>query len=184
MRLFTVLLCVLHFAYSLILRIQHLWRQWSSLDPLHLQTPRQRLPGHLAILFVVDPKSDTETTQKALTESTLRVVRWSRTIGVKKLTVYEENGQSCNVQRRHLTNENIGLLSRCTDDIRSALPVKYCNFSGSEDEYQPPTPPLSDYADSLSLPSSLLSDIATLVMTQQSPHKHENRTRKNLSLSG
>ena len=178
MRLFTVLLYLLHFAYSLILRFRHLWRQWSSLDPLPLQTPRQRIPSHLAILFVVDPKSDTETTHKVLTESTLRVVRWSRTIGVKKLTVYEENGQSYNVQRRHLTKANTGLLSHCTDDIRSALPVKHCNFSGSEDEYQPPTPPLSDYADSLPQPPSRSSSVVTLVITQQSPHKHENRTRK------
>src|SRR5260221_3037799 len=132
MLLFTVLLHLLHFAYSLILRFRHLWRQCSSLDPLPLQTPRQRIPGHLAVLFVVDPKSDTETTHKVLTESTLRVVRWSQMIGVKKLTVYEENGQSCDVQRRHLTKENTGLLSHSTDHIRSALPAKNCNLSVSE----------------------------------------------------
>jgi hypothetical protein len=97
MLLFTVLLRILHLVYSVILRLQHLWRQWSSLEPLPLQTPRQRIPHHLAILFVVDPTSDPENTKNALTESALRVVSWSRTIGVKKLTLYEENGQFSSV---------------------------------------------------------------------------------------
>ena len=79
-----------------------------------------------------------------------------------------------------LTKEDTGSLSHCADDIQSALPIKHSNFSGSEDEYQPPTPPLSDYADSLPLPSShppnCLSRITTLLIAEQ-PHKHENWPR-------
>lgn len=65
----------------------------SSLEPEPLQTARKRIPHHLAILFVVDPKSDAETTRTALIESTVRAVKWSRIIGVQKLSVYEKNGK-------------------------------------------------------------------------------------------
>lgn len=100
--LFTALLHILHFGYSVFLRIQYSWRQRSSLEPMPLQTARKRIPHHLALLFVVDPKSDTESTKSALIESILRVVEWSRTMGVKKLTVYEENGQYQSFVRVHL----------------------------------------------------------------------------------
>src|SRR5258705_134496 len=71
--------------------------------------------------------------------------------------------------------KTIGLLLHCADDIRSALPMKHGNGSESDEEYQPLTPPLSDYADdSLPLPSN----IATLLISEQSSHEDGNWARK------
>jgi len=91
--LFDVLLYILHFSYSSILKLRSIWEQWSPTHPQPLLAPRRRIPRHLAILFT-DSSADTHSSKNALTESILRSIEWCRLTGIKKLTVFEEKGTS------------------------------------------------------------------------------------------
>ncbi|CAA7265845.1 unnamed protein product [Cyclocybe aegerita] len=131
--LFAFILHVFHFAYSLVLKIRSFWNQCSPTQPQLLTAHRHRIPKHLAIVFVTDETVSAPTAQGILTESVLNTVKWCRTIGIKKLTVYEETD----------------ILSQCTRNIRDCLPVKSSGNDSSESETEfPLTPPPSDYSES------------------------------------
>ncbi|KAK7064262.1 DUF2235 domain-containing protein [Favolaschia claudopus] len=100
--------------------------------PLPLQTPRRRIPQHLALLLVPDLTHGTFATRKCLLETVDRTVGWCRSAGIEKLTVYDGEG----------------ILADCADEISQTFTathnlVGYDSSSASEIEY-PPTPPTSD----------------------------------------
>lgn len=90
--LFALLLQALHLVYKLVLKARSFWAKRSSRKPEPLLAARGRIPKHLAILFVAPSAQDTEATKAVLTESILDAVKWCRSIGIAKLTVYEEHG--------------------------------------------------------------------------------------------
>jgi dehydrodolichyl diphosphate syntase complex subunit NUS1 len=88
----TLSLRVLHIFYSLALLVYSSWKTLSAAYPLPLQATRRRIPKHLAVVIVVDPKSPWEDIEKSLIGTIVSVVGWCRIIGTQKLTVYEEHG--------------------------------------------------------------------------------------------
>ncbi|KDR84942.1 hypothetical protein GALMADRAFT_301911 [Galerina marginata CBS 339.88] len=131
--LFAFLLRVFHFIYSAIITARSFWKRYSAAAPQPLRAARQRVPKHLGIIFTVASSVSDEAAQSVLTESTVDAVSWCRTVGIQKLTVYEEND----------------LLSKCVQRIRERLPIhgQDTYASDSETEY-PITPPPSDYSES------------------------------------
>lgn len=90
--IYAIILQFLHLIYAVVLKARSLKKRLFASPPQQLRAHRRRIPKHLAIIFTVDPSVPLESAQVALTESVLNAVEWCRTIGVKKLTVYEENG--------------------------------------------------------------------------------------------
>ncbi|KAF8905538.1 hyphal tip protein [Gymnopilus junonius] len=130
---FELLLGVLHFIYAGALAAKLFWKRHSRPIPQPLTAFRRRIPKHLSIIFAVHPTLSEEVTQEVLTESVVDAVAWCRTIGIKKLTVYEERD----------------LLSKCVQGIRERLSVHSQEGYSSESETEYPiTPPPSDYSES------------------------------------
>ncbi|KAF9535427.1 hypothetical protein CPB83DRAFT_754001 [Crepidotus variabilis] len=132
--LFSLILNVLHFIYSAVLKLRSFRQRHSQLTPQHLLAERRRIPKHLALLFVAETGQDVERAKHALSESVLNAVEWCRAIGVQKLTVYEEKD----------------LLSQCIADIQQGLPKLNTEEESptAQQIYHPLTPPPSDYSDS------------------------------------
>ena len=151
MRIFFVfLLHVFHFIRAAILAVRSGWGRHFGAAPQPLRTPRRRIPKHLAISLVVDKLVSEDTAQEVLTKSVVDAVSWCRTIGINKLTVYEENGVFANSLGCQQTIER--LLSKCTQGIHKSLPMHtekvYSNNLKSETEVYPITPPSSDHSES------------------------------------
>jgi len=89
--LFAFLLYTVHFIYILFIQVRLFWAHFSSVTPKPLLAPRRRIPKHLAVTFVIDPNIYSDTVKAALTESALKLVDWCQTIGIPKLTLYEEH---------------------------------------------------------------------------------------------
>lgn len=89
---FALLLRVLHFIYAAVLAAKLFWKRHSSAVPQPLSASRRRIPKHLAIVFAVDPSLSEEVARGVLAESVVDAATWCRTIGIKKLTLYEERG--------------------------------------------------------------------------------------------
>ncbi|KAF5313078.1 hypothetical protein D9619_003537 [Psilocybe cf. subviscida] len=135
--LFAVALHVVHFFYAIFLRVHSYYTHRRAPLPQPLTAARHRIPKHLALVFVVDPTVTLREAQDALTESVLNAVEWCRTLGIQKLTVYEQKD----------------MLSKCTESIREQLPAPILDVESSESETDYPlTPPPSDH--SLSRPLS------------------------------
>ena len=73
-------------------KVRLFWKQLSSPTPKPLQAPRRRIPKHLAMVFIIDPNIYEDTVQTVLIESALNLIEWCQTIGIPKLTLYEEHG--------------------------------------------------------------------------------------------
>ncbi|KAF9480983.1 hypothetical protein BDN70DRAFT_992226 [Pholiota conissans] len=130
---YAFILYFLHLLYAVILGARSLKKRLFASPPQQLQAQRRRIPKHLAIVFTVDPLVPVEIAREALTESIINAVEWCRTIGVKKLTVYEEND----------------MLSGCVQAICKHLPVQEQETDSSESEIDYPlTPPPSDHSES------------------------------------
>ncbi len=149
MQILFIFLYILHSCYSVVLRVRSFINRWFSAKPQPLLAPRRRIPNHLAILFATDSFADTNNKKIALTESVLRAVDWCRTIGVKKLTVYEEKGASFARRSKVIFLKDVVLdfISQCMHDINSAFPNRE-RVGEYDEEYRPPTPPPSDCSDS------------------------------------
>lgn len=89
---------VFHLVYALLLRIDSLKKRYFASPPQQLSATRRRVPKHLAIVFAINPSIPAELSREALTESVVNAVGWCRTIGIKKLTVYEEHGMCRKVE--------------------------------------------------------------------------------------
>jgi len=89
--LFALLLHAFHFIYTIVIRVRCLC-QSSSTPPQAILSLRRRIPNHLAIVFVINEATSLETVQDVLCTSVLNAVEWCQSVGIKKLTVYEERG--------------------------------------------------------------------------------------------
>jgi len=185
--LYTFLLYVFHFIYSVVLAVHSFWKRHSDAAPQPLRATRQRIPRHLAIVFAVDRTVLKARAQDVLVESVVDAVSWCRAIGVKKLTVYEENGASC-LSSDCLTRPVYlcakDLLSTCLEGIRERLPTygHDTESSDSDTEY-PITPPPSDYSESRPLsPVPSLQNIVPVTMLTISSRKSEESTSGSKSL--
>lgn len=85
---------VLHFIYALISLIHSFWCRQTRPSPQSLQSPRQRLPKNLALTFVGDANIPPDVVEQTILQSCMNIVEWCRTLGIPKLTIYEEHGAS------------------------------------------------------------------------------------------
>ena len=95
---YVLALHIFHLVYALYLRVDSLKKRYFASPPQQLTATRLRVPKHLAIVFALNPSIPAELSQEALTESVVNAVEWCRTIGIKKLTVYEEHGMRRQVE--------------------------------------------------------------------------------------
>lgn len=170
-----------HYVYSLILTLRS-FCQPNTTTPQPLRAPRRRVPKHLSILFVTDSTTSRDTCRTLISESVLNAVEWCRSIGISKLTVYEENGELpfefalCpTVAERSFSDS----LMECLPSIRESLTSNICDSDSSSDsdtEY-PLTPPPSDYSESRPLspshPSAQHIPHTTLIIAEKG-----NETKK------
>lgn len=174
MQILFILLYILHSCHLVVLNVRSYTNRWFFTKPQPLLAPRRRIPNHLAILFATDSFADTNNKKIALTESVLRAVDWCRTIGVKKLTVYEEKGASFAGIPKSFSQIDVvlDLISQCMHDINSAFP----NRERVGEEYRPPTPP-SDCSDSGTYHRS--TPVTTIRIAGTIPNKvHTQQLRK------
>lgn len=95
--LYAFFLQTFHIVYAIILLIRSFWQRNSAPAPQPLRASRPRIPKHLAIVFNIDPVVSDAVAQEILTESVVDAVSWCRTVGIGKLTVYEESGMCSTV---------------------------------------------------------------------------------------
>ncbi|KAF8807358.1 hypothetical protein BYT27DRAFT_7164859 [Phlegmacium glaucopus] len=150
---FAFLLHVVHFIYNLFIKVRLFWKQLSSATPKPIRAPRRRIPKHLAVVFIIDPNIYADTVQTAITQNALKIVEWCQTIGIPKLTLYEEHDR----------------LSKCVQTLQDRLSIHGPEAESSESETEYPlTPPPSDYSDSrpLSPNNHQASNVTTLHVSQ------------------
>jgi len=157
------LLHVLHFLYHIFTLVAS---RKSQPLPHELSYPRKQTPRHLALLLVSDGEESAspEAVVECFLESIQRTVGWCRTVGIRKLTVYDRNG----------------LLSANIEQVSQRLSVFTQHQSEdetSEIEY-PLTPPPSDVSDSRPLsPVNLRSlnlDVSILDLHPTTPVEEKN----------
>lgn len=90
--LFDFILHAIHFIFALFIKARLIWKHRSLVTPKPVRTPPSRIPKHLAVVLIIDPAICADTAQTALTESALKIVEWCQTIGIPKVTLYEEHG--------------------------------------------------------------------------------------------
>ncbi|KAK7468841.1 hypothetical protein VKT23_003342 [Stygiomarasmius scandens] len=164
-------LLILHVLYSIAVFSISLWRRLWKHAPLPLNAPRQRIPKHLAILFVPDSEIDIKTTEQRLLESCERAVKCCQDVGIEQLTLYDSEGifMRCSDSIRGLVTTNPSL-----KDLQPINPV--INY--------PPTPPLSDYSKSRSLsPEGFASSFPSVKITGIAASQSRSRQRKTQALS-
>lgn len=129
---------LIHAVYALYIFVFSYRQRKHWKPPQPLSTPRHRIPKHLALILEANPRHSKDATKNAVVESVSNAASWCRQVGIHQLTVYERTG----------------LLSEYDQDIRSSLlrrntdATLESDSSESEAEYQPLTPPPSDYSDS------------------------------------
>ncbi|KAF8960976.1 hypothetical protein BDZ97DRAFT_1264615 [Flammula alnicola] len=164
---FAFVLHIFHLVYAIILKVRSLRKQLFASPPQQLLAPRRRIPKHLAIVFAVDSSVPLETAVETLTESVLNAVEWCRTIGIKKLTVYEEKD----------------MLSKCTRTLYVNLPVQGQELDSGESEIDYPlTPPPSDHSESRPLSPNDAPEnhvpVTRLHISERSPRKEMQNGEK------
>ncbi|KAJ3569774.1 hypothetical protein NP233_g4830 [Leucocoprinus birnbaumii] len=150
-----LVLRVLHFLYALVSLLHSFWCRQTRPSPQPLQASRRRLPKNLALVFVGDPNIPRDILEKTILQSCLNVVEWCRTLGIPKLTIFEEHGLVVELEsqiREGAFGQDSEILS-----------------NDSDSEYRPLTPSSSVYSDSRQLsPCNSSSDVtkaATLETT-------------------
>jgi len=183
--LFACLLHAVHFIYIFFIKIHLFCKQLSSATPKPLQAPRRRTPKHLAVVFVIDPNIFADTVEAALTENALKIVEWCQTIGIPKLTFYEEHGaRHRQIRYNALTSWSIDRLSKCERTLQDHLSIHGSEAESSESETEYPlTPPPSDYSDSrpLSPNHHQANKTITLHVSQHVPSQEVRNLRKRRS---
>lgn len=127
------LLHVLHFFYYLFTLVVS-WKPQPQ--PHELSYPRKQVPRHLALLLISDggESASADAVLECFLESVQRTVGWCRSVGIRKLTIYDRDG---------LLAANIEQVSQ-----RLSVPTQHhSEDEASEIEY-PLTPPPSDVSDS------------------------------------
>ncbi|KAF9453860.1 hypothetical protein P691DRAFT_562618 [Macrolepiota fuliginosa MF-IS2] len=160
-----LVLRILHFLYALISLFHSFWKRQTRPYPQSLESPRRRLPQNLALVFVADINIPTSTVEKTILQSVLNAIEWCRTVGIPKLTLYEEHGLILHLEPR----------------IREAVFSQDHEppSSDSEIEYQPLTPPESVYSESRSLsPCDSTPDFTEATILQSPIQRIRNRKNK------
>lgn len=148
--IYTCLLYLIHLVYAIQLRLNSLKKRFLAPPPQHLAAPRRRLPKHLAIVFAIDPTVPADAAREALTKSVMNAVEWCRIAGIRKLTVYEENGTSTYpLFWRAVGSRPADTLAKCSQALCERLPVQEHEGDSSESDIDYPlTPPPSDHSES------------------------------------
>ena len=190
--LLRTLLHILHFFYRIFTFIAS--RKPQPL-PHELAFPRKQTPHHLALLLVSDDdkSSSGDAVLECFLESIQRTVGWCKTVGIRKLTVYDRNGTTISIRPpfARVTNCSTGLLSANIEQVSQYLSVPTQHHSedeASEIEY-PLTPPPSDVSDSRPLsPVNLRSldlgvsilEIRSTILAQEENLQGPKQRRKHL----
>jgi len=181
--LFVLLLHAFHFIYTIVVRVRCFWPH-SSTPPQTTQSPRHRIPKHLAIVFVINESLSLEIAQDVLCKSVMNAVEWCQSIGIKKLTVYDERGApSRKFYRAGIDVVATDMLSSCTQRIRESLPIHRQEQDCSESEtYRPLTPPPSDYSESRPLSPTQSHGysipVTTIYIPESVPQENKDCRRK------
>lgn len=83
---------VLHFCYYLLVSLSNFWKNFDLRRPQPLAAERSKLPSHFALLLVVSEEIEDETVEKSFVECIARAVSWCQAVGIKQLTVYDNEG--------------------------------------------------------------------------------------------
>ncbi|KAL9716287.1 hypothetical protein Ac2012v2_000733 [Leucoagaricus gongylophorus] len=132
-----LVLRVLHFFYALSLLIHSFWSHQTRPSPQPLCTPRRRVPKNLALVFAGDKNLPRNVLEKTILQSCVNVVEWCQTLGISKLTIYEEHGLALELEsqirdRIPLTPLESHQLSPCHSTGHHALqPISLCLLSSS-----------------------------------------------------
>lgn len=162
----------MHFVYFICLIVKSRWRHLRRRVPLPLQASRSRLPRHLAILLTVDPAAasklaaDTharERLEEAITETVESAVKWCRTLGIPRLTVYDREGR----------------VQEITSELQKRILSVHTIPEDAEDQAEQDyllTPPLSDHDESR--PISPIEDLSDEPVTVAKIHIPARRPSK------
>jgi len=163
-------LALLHAIYSLVIASISLFRHLTRRTPSALKATRRRIPRHLAILFVPDAEFDERTIEHCIIESIQNSISWCQQVGIQELSVYDAEGIILN---------NVGLLRNiATPDALS----KDSEVDRRRIHY-PPTPPLSDYAESRPLsPQDDSLEHKPFLTLHISPRKNASNKNQPLTL--
>lgn len=180
--LFAFLLHTIHFIYILFIKARQFWKKLSLATPKPLRTPRTRIPKHLAVMFIIDPNIYADTVQTTLIESALKIVEWCQTVGIPKLTLYEEHG-ACHKHRERynaLTSWSIDRLSKCVQILQEHLSIHGLETESTESEMEYPlTPPPSDHSGSWPLsPNHHQGNVTTIHVFQHTPNQEARNLQK------
>ncbi|EKM83917.1 hypothetical protein AGABI1DRAFT_51492 [Agaricus bisporus var. burnettii JB137-S8] len=144
-----LILRVLHFLYALTSLARSFWKRQTRPYPRTLQSPRQKLPKNLAVVFVGDTNISPDIVQRTIFESLLNLVEWCRIVGIPKLIIYEEHGHILRLERQI-----------CETIFGQEFEQ---HSSDSEMDYQPLTPPASVYSESRQLsPCQSATDVTSI----------------------
>lgn len=177
----SLLLRLVHFIYQFVLFCRTFCESICAKPPLPLDASRSRLPRHLAVVFTVNTDLDHDVVQESLIANVSNIIDWCRSLGIQKLTVYEEHGQQRRQQKSRPANRMFlsGRLVQLVPALRQLYQGCASEPSSSESEIEYPlTPPPSDYSDSR--PISPEPTHATLVPTiiLKLRHNHHAVSRK------
>lgn len=89
----SVTLAILHFLYRLVLIFRTLSFRLHKV-PRPLVAERSNLPKHLALSIIPNEAADGETNEKYMLDSVEKVATWCQVVGIRRLTVYDQEGMS------------------------------------------------------------------------------------------
>lgn len=183
----SIVFCVLHAFYSILIRLRASWTH--ERVPLPLTAKRSKTPKHLGIIFAYDADlSEHEELEKALLQCLKSIVGWAQVVGIEQLTLYDRKGASFLSKLRPmrvLTSLNTtGVLISFKDSVRNCLlpskPSQDLLQTARSELVYPPTPPLSDDSDSSSnAPWNDLSDMQLNVVTISSGDTSSDKRKRN-----
>jgi dehydrodolichyl diphosphate syntase complex subunit NUS1 len=95
----TLVLAFFHLIYSFLSALSLWLTKIIRRGPLALDAPRNRIPRHLAILFQLDDDLDIDTAAAVLIKSIEEAVIWCRTVGIERLTAYDNKGVQVMIEK-------------------------------------------------------------------------------------
>jgi len=127
-----LVLCVLHFIYSLFLVILSFRSRYFRSAPRPLSTKRSKIPSHLVLVLASqEPDLCVSEAQEAFLGCIEDAITWCRVAGIQRLSVYDRLGIL--IEAFDVVNER---LEACLPPTRSLVEPVF-----------PLTPPLSDDSD-------------------------------------
>ena len=90
----SLFLYVIHCLYSFLSFFYFLSDLFVRRTPRELTADRNRIPRHLALIFVSPEHCSSTVASQALVDSAERAVNWCRMVGIKRLTLYDNQGMN------------------------------------------------------------------------------------------